>query len=84
MNISTMTATLLAALLAGTAVHAAPSESGQDSRQSRQQQNDDASAHGYQNPTGEDPDPRMTNHPNSEPEVTEEDEAGEDEGNSMD
>ncbi len=83
MNISTMAATLLAALLASATVQSAPSENNQDARQSQQEQNDDASAHGYQNPTGEDPDPRMTDHPNSEPEVTEEDESGDDEGDSM-
>lgn len=83
MNILTPAATLLAALLASAAVHAAPSENGQEPGQNQHEQNDDASAHGYQNPTGEDPDPRMTDHPNSEPEVTEEDESAEDEGDSM-
>lgn len=83
MNILTPAATLLAALLASASVHAAPSENGQEPG-NQHEQNDDASAHGYQNPTGEDPDPRMTDHPNSEPEVTDEDERVEDdEGDSM-
>lgn len=84
MNTSTIASTLLAALLTSAAVQAAPSENDQDVRQSQQEQNDDASAHGYQNPTGEDPDPRMTNHPNSEPEVTEEDETVNEEDASTD
>jgi opacity protein-like surface antigen len=79
MKISTMAATLLAALLASAAVQAASSESEQEAGQSQQEQNDDASAHGYQTPTGEDPDPRMTDHPNSEPEITDEDETMDDE-----
>ena len=79
MKISTMAATLFAALLASSAVQAASSESDQEARQTQQEQNDDASAHGYQNPTGEDPDPRMTDHPNSEPEITDEDETMDDE-----
>lgn len=80
MNISTTAAALLAALLTSAASNAAPSVNGQDSRQTQQEQNDDASAHGYQNPTGQDPDPRMTGHPNSEPEVTEEETADDDGG----
>ena len=79
MKISTMAATLFAALLASSAVQAASSESDQEARQTQQEQNDDASAHGYQNPTGADPDPRMTDHPNSEPEITDEDETMDDE-----
>lgn len=79
MKISTMAATLFAALLASSAVQAASSESDQEARQTQQEQNEDASAHGYQNPTGEDPDPRMTDHPNSEPEITDEDETMDDE-----
>lgn len=84
MNISAMAATFLAALLAGATVQAAPSDSGQDAGQSQQEQNDEASAHGYQNPTGEDPDPRMTNHPNSEPEITDEEDTMDDEDDSED
>lgn len=33
-----------------------------DSTMEQRAHDDDASAHGYQNPTGTDPDPRMTNH----------------------
>lgn len=84
MKILTPAATLFAALLASAAVQAATSDSAQDPATGHQhEQNDDASAHGYQNPTGQDPDPRMTEHPNSDPEVVDEDEGVDDEGDSM-
>ncbi len=65
MNISATTMTLIAALISGTAAHAASSDTqdnrpGEQNQQTQQNQNGEASAHGYQNPTGEDPQPRLT------------------------
>ncbi len=55
----------LFALLTAGAAHAneAPSGSTHDAADHNQQQTEDDSAHGYQNPTGVDPDPRMDDHP---------------------
>jgi hypothetical protein len=61
MTFSTPAMALLAALIA-TSAAASPetTDSRQDASQAQRDQNGDASAHGYQNPTGPDPDPRMT------------------------
>lgn len=58
MNISATTMTIIAALITGTAANAGSSDA-QDNRTEQQNQNGEASAHGYQNPTGADPQPRL-------------------------
>lgn len=61
MNISTTALALLAALTATSAAASPePIDNRQDASQAQQDQNGAASAHGYQNPAGPDPDPRMT------------------------
>ncbi|WP_313554022.1 hypothetical protein [Stutzerimonas nitrititolerans] len=68
MKNSTLALTLFASLVAtGAMAHDHDMESQPtDSTMDQRAQDDDASAHGYQNPTGTDPDPRMTNHPKSD------------------
>ncbi len=84
MNASAIGTALLAALLTSATAQAASSEGGQDARLTQQQQKEDAGAHGYQNPAGQDPDPRMSEHPNSESEITQEDETIDSEDDSRD
>ncbi|WP_407296496.1 hypothetical protein [Stutzerimonas zhaodongensis] len=62
MNISTITASVLLALLTTTASAAEETtdyQSGNANIQTEQDLDNEASAHGYQNPTGEDPQPRL-------------------------
>ncbi|MBA1264178.1 hypothetical protein ACYCFC_10490 [Stutzerimonas sp. NM35] len=64
MHITPSAIALFTLLATGTAF---ANESAQDGSQnttdSHRQQLEDDSAHGYQNPTGVDPDPRMDDHP---------------------
>jgi len=63
MRISTITASVLLALLTTTASAAEEKTERQPdnaSTQTEQGLDNEASAHGYQNPTGEDPQPRLT------------------------
>lgn len=63
MKISRITASIFLALLATTASAAQESTERQPSdtdSQAQQDLNNEAGAHGYQNPTGEDPQPRLT------------------------
>lgn len=73
MHISAPAFTLVALLATGAAFahQHAPETSSEDDAQ-QQQQMDDDSAHGYQNPTGVDPDPRMDDHPEPDHEHDEE------------
>lgn len=63
MKNSTLALTLFASLVATGAMAHDDDMKNQptDSTMEQRAQDDDASAHGYQNPTGTDPDPRMTN-----------------------
>lgn len=76
MHITTPAFAVIALLTTGAAFgHDDVHESSQDTSDQHQQmhqQNEDDSAHGYQNPTGVDPDPRMDEHP--EPTHDEDDE----------
>ncbi|MFV0456277.1 MAG: hypothetical protein ACK5NQ_15035 [Pseudomonas sp.] len=67
MKNSTLALTILASLVATGAMADDDDMKNQpkDSSMEQRVDDDDASAHGYQNPTGTDPDPRMTNHPKS-------------------
>lgn len=67
-----ITAALLAGLLTTAAVaeQLVPTEKPAE-QQSTQSADEHDGAHGYQNPEGRDPDPRMSEHPNSETEETE-------------
>ena len=61
MKTASLSIALIAALAATSAVANPDAASDQQAPdQSQQDRNGDASAHGYQNPTGPDPDPRMT------------------------
>lgn len=63
MKTSSITASVLLALLATTASANSQSterQPGDTDNQAQQDLNNEASAHGYQNPTGEDPRPRLT------------------------
>lgn len=68
MKNSTLALALFASLVATGAMAREDAMKNQptDSTMEQRAQDDDASAHGYQNPTGTDPDPRMTNHPKGE------------------
>ncbi|WP_217476935.1 hypothetical protein [Stutzerimonas stutzeri] len=61
MKTASLTLALMAALTAtGVTANQDAASERQDAHQSQQDRNGEASAHGYQNPAGPDPDPRMT------------------------
>lgn len=64
MHITAPAFTLVALLATGAAfAHDHAHDSSQDAADRQHQQTEEDSAHGYQNPTGVDPDPRMDDHP---------------------